>query len=204
MIELGGARTERRKWIHFFEEMTAVIFCVAMSDYDQLLSEDSSQNRMTETLTLFDSIVNSRWFTKSVIILFLNKIDLFRKKIPLSPLNNYFPDCPGGDDVNEAAQYLLSRFVAVNNETHRLYAQYVHITPTGHDWLTDCIYQATLVQQTPRISDLFSSLCRIPSSHALLEHVCFSNLGKTLRRWIFAMFSADGSRFRRSTSHQTQ
>lgn len=50
---------------------------------------------MTESLVLFESIINSRWFLRTSIILFLNKIDIFRHKIPLSPLNKYFPDYNG-------------------------------------------------------------------------------------------------------------
>jgi hypothetical protein len=41
-------------------------------------------NRMQEALTLFDSICNSRWFVKTSIILFLNKIDRFKEKLPVS------------------------------------------------------------------------------------------------------------------------
>ena len=52
----------------------------------EMLYEDESVNRMQEALTLFDSICNSRWFVKTSIILFLNKIDLFAEKLPRSPL----------------------------------------------------------------------------------------------------------------------
>ena len=37
---------------------------------------------MTESLVLFESIVNSRWFLRTSVILFMNKIDVFRNKIP--------------------------------------------------------------------------------------------------------------------------
>lgn len=50
---------------------------------------------MQEALTLFDSICNSKWFVKTSIILFLNKIDLFKDKLPKSPLSKYFPDYEG-------------------------------------------------------------------------------------------------------------
>lgn len=40
-----------------------------------------SQNRMAESLVLFDSVINSRWFLRTSIILFLNKIDIFRHKL---------------------------------------------------------------------------------------------------------------------------
>lgn len=75
LFDVGGQRSERKKWIHCFENVTAILFLVAISEYDQSLYEDESINRMQESLALFDSICNSRWFVKTSIILFLNKID---------------------------------------------------------------------------------------------------------------------------------
>jgi guanine nucleotide-binding protein G(i) subunit alpha len=90
LLPVGGQRSERKKWIHCFENVTAIVFLVAISEYDQKLYEDESVNRMQEALTLFDSICNSRWFVRTSIILFLNKIDLFAEKLPVSPLGDYF------------------------------------------------------------------------------------------------------------------
>lgn len=95
MFDVGGQRSERKKWIHCFENVTTILFLVAISEYDQLLFEDETVNRMQEALTLFDSICNSRWFIKTSIILFLNKIDRFKEKLPVSPMQNYFPDYEG-------------------------------------------------------------------------------------------------------------
>lgn len=95
MFDVGGQRSERKKWIHCFENVTAIVFMVAISEYDQVLVEDESVNRMAEALTLFDSICNSRWFVKTSMILFLNKIDLFKDKLPKSPMGKYFPDYTG-------------------------------------------------------------------------------------------------------------
>lgn len=82
-----------------------------------------SKNRMMESLVLFDSVVNSRWFMRTSIILFLNKVDLFKDKLARSPLSNYFPDYSGGNDVNRAAKYLLWRFNQVNRAQLNLYPQ---------------------------------------------------------------------------------
>lgn len=46
MYDVGGQRNERKKWIHCFEGVTAVIFVAAISEYDQKLFEDASTNRM--------------------------------------------------------------------------------------------------------------------------------------------------------------
>lgn len=82
-----------------------------------------------ESLVLFDSVVNSRWFMRTSIILFLNKVDLFKAKLARSPLGNYFPDYSGGNDVNRAAKYLLWRFNQVNRAHLNLYPQYVMTHP---------------------------------------------------------------------------
>ena len=50
---------------------------------------------MQESLKLFDSICNNKWFTDTSIILFLNKKDLFEAKIQKSPLTVCFPEYIG-------------------------------------------------------------------------------------------------------------
>ena len=47
MFDVGGQRSERKKWIHCFENVTSIIFCVALSEYDQVLLEESSQVSIT-------------------------------------------------------------------------------------------------------------------------------------------------------------
>ena len=46
MYDVGGQKNERKKWIHCFDNVTAVIFVAAISEYDQNLYEDGSTNRM--------------------------------------------------------------------------------------------------------------------------------------------------------------
>ncbi|KAG0272334.1 guanine nucleotide-binding protein subunit alpha, partial [Linnemannia gamsii] len=132
MFDMGGLRSERRKWIHCFQDVTAVVFLVAISEYDQLLPEDETVNRIHEALALFDSICNSRWFVKTSIILFLNKIDRFREKLTISPLKKYFPDFNGGNDYEEASQYILQRFVNLNlSDKKQIYAHFTCATDTS-------------------------------------------------------------------------
>lgn len=60
-----------------------------------VLAEDEEMNRMIESMKLFDSICNSKWFVETSIILFLNKKDLFEEKIARSPLTICFPEYSG-------------------------------------------------------------------------------------------------------------
>ena len=168
MFDVGGQRSERKKWIHCFESVTSIIFCTALSEYDQVLLEESKtvsqllasppcsirsnqifylflQNRMAESLVLFESVINSRWFLRTSIILFLNKIDVFKSKLPkVCPptpfivlnlpadflglivkvaLEKYFPEYTAGPDINKAAKYILWRFMQANRARLSVYPQ---------------------------------------------------------------------------------
>jgi len=80
IIDVGGQRSERRKWIDCFDRVHGMIFVVSLNDYDQMLYEESTKNAMIEALELFGQVVNSRYFRKTITIIFLNKKDLFEKK----------------------------------------------------------------------------------------------------------------------------
>lgn len=43
MVDVGGQRSERRKWIHCFENVTSIMFLVALSEYDQVLVESANE-----------------------------------------------------------------------------------------------------------------------------------------------------------------
>ena len=150
LVDVGGQRSERNKWIHCFDAVTSVIFCVALSEYDQVLLEDSHQNRMAESLVLFESIINSRWFQRSSIILFLNKIDIFKQKLARRPLSDYFPEYTGGDDVNKAAKYILWRFMQANHSKLCIYPHITQATDTTNIRLVFAAVKETILQNSLR------------------------------------------------------
>ncbi len=109
MLDVGGQRSERKKWIHCFDEVRAVIYIAALSDYDLVLTEDPSVNRMRESLRLFASICNNRWFTSACMILFLNKLDIFTAKLQrkTTSIAECFPDYDGEPYDYEATTTFL-------------------------------------------------------------------------------------------------
>lgn len=126
LVDVGGQRSERKKWIHCFQDVLGLIFCVSLSEYDQKLYEDDSVNRMHESIMLFDEICNCGWFTSTSIILFLNKADLFRQKIAHTDLKVCFPDYTAGCDYNRATQYLTEKFKSLSRNKQKQI--YTHIT----------------------------------------------------------------------------
>ncbi|VDO28337.1 unnamed protein product [Brugia timori] len=95
VFDVGGQRSERKKWIHCFEDVSAVIYVAAISEYAEVLFEDNTTNRMVESMCLFETICNSRWFFNASIILFLNKKDLFIEKLKSKSIRIAFPHYNG-------------------------------------------------------------------------------------------------------------
>jgi len=129
IYDVGGQRNERKKWIHCFDEVTAVIFVAALSEYDQSLYEDASTNRMIEAINLFDEIINNRFFANSATILFLNKKDLFAEKITkIDPKTiEVFKDFTGGiGDYDLGVKYFLGKFIEMNRQPEK--EIYHHVT----------------------------------------------------------------------------
>jgi len=120
MTDVGGQRSERRKWIHCFENVTAIIFCSALSEYDQKLYDDETTNRMYEALRLFSDITNSKWFNETPVILFLNKKDIFEAKIKKVPLNVCFKEYTGPNEYEPASQFIETQFLQTIKNTQKL------------------------------------------------------------------------------------
>ncbi|PRP73188.1 guanine nucleotide-binding protein alpha-1 subunit [Planoprotostelium fungivorum] len=133
LVDVGGQRSERRKWMHCFEDVTAILFCVALNEYDLKLFEDEDVNRMVESLELFEQIANSQWFASTAIILFLNKMDLFREKIKKVPLQDLFPEYEGGVDPQAGAAYIEKALISrVNNPSAKIFSHQTTATDTGN------------------------------------------------------------------------
>lgn len=131
IVDVGGQRNERKKWIHSFENVSAVLFVAAISEYDQTLFEDESVNRIQEALMIFKDICNSRWFVESSMILFLNKSDLFKEKLSQVPLSVCFPEYTGGDDFEKAWKFIADAFLNLRRDKDK--DIYVHVTCATND-----------------------------------------------------------------------
>jgi len=141
IVDVGGQRSERKKWIKIFEGVTGIIFCVALSEYDQKLFEDEKVNRMHEAVELFAEICNSEWFVKTDIILFFNKDDLFKAKISRVDLNRCFPEYSGGKDYESALAFIREKFLSLNqNPSKQIFAKVTCATDTKN---IEAVFAAT-------------------------------------------------------------
>lgn len=85
------------------------------------------QNQMYEAMMLFESLVNGEWFKRKPVILFLNKIDLFKEKVQYSPISKHFPDYHGPEgDFDSAVKFFADRFRGLTRVPER--EIYIHRT----------------------------------------------------------------------------
>jgi len=115
VFDAGGQRAERRKWIHAFENVTALIFVASLTEYNEVLYEDQTKNRLQESLEVWSDVVNNDAFSSTPTLLFLNKMDLFiekyvRKGIPLN-VSGCFADAPAyTPEFPKAIEWITNQF----------------------------------------------------------------------------------------------
>jgi len=123
IVDVGGQRSERRKWLHCFDDVTSVIYLAALDEYNMRLEEDQETNRLEESLRLFHEMTSSQYFKPASWILFLNKSDLFKDKIDKFPISHYFSDCKATNYI-QSVEYLSKKYES-QFKGSRLY---VHVT----------------------------------------------------------------------------
>ncbi|KAE8633137.1 hypothetical protein XENTR_v10001794 [Xenopus tropicalis] len=148
MVDVGGQRSERRKWIHCFENVTSIIFLVALSEYDQVLAECDNENRMEESKALFRTIITYPWFQNSSVILFLNKKDLLQEKIMYSHLIDYFPEFTGPkQDSQSARDFILKLYQDQNPDKEKvIYSHFTCATDTENIRFVFAAVKDTILQ----------------------------------------------------------
>ncbi|CAG2104373.1 unnamed protein product [Medioppia subpectinata] len=150
MYDVGGQRSERRKWAQCFDDVRALLFVVAISEYDMTLIEDPNRNRLRESFQLFSTFCGSVYFKFTATVcmagywedncpqlglLFLNKLDLFREKILFTDrqLRYFVPEYRGPDrDCDAAALFIQHRFDTMYNQNKRVFSHFITATDTSN------------------------------------------------------------------------
>nr|KAI8748287.1 guanine nucleotide-binding protein G(o) subunit alpha-like [Biomphalaria glabrata] len=126
LCDVDGHCTVKKKWLQNFENVSAILFTVALSSYDARSKDQDEQTELHDALSVFTTVSEYDGFRKSPIILFLNKKDIFQQKLKKVPLTVAFPDYKGTNEFNEACLFVQSKFEScMGDTTDRLT---VHIT----------------------------------------------------------------------------
>ncbi|KAF8382914.1 gpa-1 [Pristionchus pacificus] len=142
VFDVGGQRSQRKKWIHCFDDVKAVIYVVALSEYDQKLKEDETTNRMQESLQLFEQVCNNKHFLNTNMILFLNKKDLFEAKLPFTSIKEAFKEYPGDSNYETCVKYIRRKFEKQNKNKQKVI--YSHVTCATDTQQVEFVLDSTL------------------------------------------------------------
>jgi hypothetical protein len=162
LVDVGGQRSERKKWLHCFNSVTAVIFLTAINEYDMVLEEDTSTNRLLESLKLWKALTSSQFFKGTPFILFLNKSDLFQEKIAKVPLGDIFsdfdqvaasPEFANFNTFEKSWQYILKQFRS-HFEGYTFYPHLTNVLDTELCKKVFVVVQDTVVKETLKQSSL--------------------------------------------------
>jgi len=110
VVDVGGQRNERKKWLHCFDDVVGILFIVNLGGYNQVLFEDTRKNRMHESLELYEKITNNALFADTPIFLFLNKKDIFEKMVQEADMKEAFPEYDGGLQMHPALEFIKKQF----------------------------------------------------------------------------------------------
>lgn len=88
MVDVGGQRSERRKWIHCFENVTSIIFLVALSEYDQILFESDNEVSIYFVYFFYLNLIVNYFILKNTYN-FFNYLN-FNESIIIIKQKNYF------------------------------------------------------------------------------------------------------------------
>lgn len=117
---------ERRKWIHQFDSVPVFLFVLDLSTYNQILDGSNSLENM---ITLFGVVVNARRWRHATFVAVLSHISQFRKKLRSEAFGEYFDNFEGandgGDEFEEAMEYLEGRLRMVNHQGVRMRVGFV-------------------------------------------------------------------------------
>eukprot|EP00479_Gromia_sphaerica_P011755 TRINITY_DN5939_c0_g1_i2.p1 TRINITY_DN5939_c0_g1~~TRINITY_DN5939_c0_g1_i2.p1 ORF type:complete len:297 (-),score=67.76 TRINITY_DN5939_c0_g1_i2:136-1026(-) len=132
IFDVGGQRSERKHWVNVFKNVKAVLFVVAISEYDQLCFEDEETNRLDEALKVFTMVSNSKHFEKTPIILLFNKVDLFKIKLEMQ-LPFDFEDYQGPQDYGSITNFIREKFESRNATEKECYYSFVSAIDANFD-----------------------------------------------------------------------
>ena len=118
LYDIGGTRSERKKWIHVFDNVNAIVFVVDIAAGGQVC--ECGANRTLEDIALFDSIVNSKWFLHTHFILLFTKVDKLKTELRIAPIKRFFPDFEGDEtSIEDVKTYMERRFLELNKVSGR-------------------------------------------------------------------------------------
>ncbi|GLB42578.1 putative G protein alpha subunit [Lyophyllum shimeji] len=111
ITDVGGSRSQRPRWIPYFEDVQTIVFLAPLT-FNQALEEDPDVNRLEDSLMLWREICRNKLLAGATLILFFNKKDVLASTLAAGvKVKKYVPSY--GELPNEVAsvtKYFCDKF----------------------------------------------------------------------------------------------
>ncbi|KAH9835198.1 guanine nucleotide binding protein, alpha subunit [Rhodofomes roseus] len=162
IYDVGGHRSLRAAWAPYFDDMNAILFLAPISCFDQTLEEDPTVNRLEDSVVLWKTIVSNPLLAKTSIVLFLNKVDIFKAKLEAGiKLSKYIVSYGNRtNDFDSTSIYLKRKFAQIHKERspepRMFYCHFTTVTDTKSTQHILADVQDTVVVRSLKDSSLIS------------------------------------------------
>ena len=157
IIDPGRQSSQRKKWIHCFDEINVLLYVSALNHYCEVIfkQETKNSNAMWESLDLFHDILEGKWFDKTLVIILLNNEDLFRDCV----LSGYqLKDCFDADPIahpNAEWPGAYEEFAKYNGIEWNAEAHFEAADGRTQEEVRDIYFEDVVQTQIDFITDLF-------------------------------------------------
>ncbi|KAI8913242.1 guanine nucleotide binding protein, alpha subunit, partial [Gorgonomyces haynaldii] len=128
--DVAGQVDKRYRWAPYFEQqMSAIVYVVSISSFDQLLAEDNATNRLIDSLALFETLSQHELLKKTSIIVLLNKFDLLVKKCARGVnLKSFIPYYAGANEPKDFIKFCSKEFIKKGKTDDETKVIAIHVT----------------------------------------------------------------------------
>ncbi|XP_025113632.1 G protein alpha i subunit-like [Pomacea canaliculata] len=155
LCDVDGTSTLKKKWLDCFETVSAVLFTVGLDTYDVRSKENDDKTDLVVALDSLSVLCRHPSFAETPFILFLNKRDIFRSKLKVTPLSAVMPAYKGSNDYTEAAAYVKKLFEQQSGGKKNFWVHVTCAIDTASvrgvfDSVLSVIFQSTLEEVAPK------------------------------------------------------
>jgi GTPase SAR1 family protein len=155
LVDSGGQRNERRKWVHAYEGTTVLVYVVSLGDYCEVCFEDENVNRIVDSLKCLEEVANLECLADVPIVLLFNKKDFVEKfRGGHFPLSSYFTDWSGTTE-DDAYEYFSKMFKSKIK---------------GHGHIYSYVFDVTNVEECEDIFKQISCIIRSTNTNSCGEN----------------------------------
>ena len=112
-VDAGGLRSVRKCVMPYLENTRILVFFQGSIDYALTLQEAPSVNRMHEAICMWNELNQNRSLAHTELLFIFTKVDLLEQQLKYRPISDYFPEGPLGSDLEEAKEFLRTKFASL-------------------------------------------------------------------------------------------